>query len=336
MVKKKWLDKAKEIFTGTRVKITSEGHRHLGAFIGDEDLVEGFVREKVKKFGEEVQDLAKIAEFEPQAAYTAYVSVLQHKWNFLQRTVPSKGEWFSELEEKIRACLLPRLVDRAVGDIERKVLALPARNGGFGIADPREDVDENFRMSMKITASLQKEILDQKPHLREWDREKMNGVKRAEVNKKREREKAAKETLMENLRRGPGPGGGREEDPKGKQVGKKIGEWETFRRAVEVASEKGASSWLTHIPLARYGFELAKRDFHDAVCVRYGWFPKGLGKKCMCGRANDVAHAVSCKMGGFPVLVHNEIRDVLAGFMVEAGCKSVVTEDREGNIQSWK
>ena len=42
-----------------------------------------------------------------------------------------------------------------------------------------------------------------------------------------------------------------------------------LRRAVEVASEKGASSWLTALPLERHGFGLHKGAFRDALFV-YG------------------------------------------------------------------
>ena len=42
-----------------------------------------------------------------------------------------------------------------------------------------------------------------------------------------------------------------------------------MRRVIELASEKGASTWLTSIPLKAYGFRLNKQQFHDALCMRY-------------------------------------------------------------------
>ena len=43
------------------------------------------------------------------------------------------------------------------------------------------------------------------------------------------------------------------------------------QRAVDLACEKGASSWLTVIPLKDMDFDLNKREFRDAVRLRYDW-----------------------------------------------------------------
>ena len=40
--------------------------------------------------------------------------------------------------------------------------------------------------------------------------------------------------------------------------------------AREFACLKGASSWLTALPIDEHGFALHKSDFRDAVCLRYG------------------------------------------------------------------
>ena len=43
------------------------------------------------------------------------------------------------------------------------------------------------------------------------------------------------------------------------------------QRAVELASEKGASNWLTVIPIDEMGFSLNKGEFRDALKLRYDW-----------------------------------------------------------------
>ena len=43
------------------------------------------------------------------------------------------------------------------------------------------------------------------------------------------------------------------------------------QRAMDLACEKGASSWLTVIPLKDMDFDLNKREFRDAVRLRYDW-----------------------------------------------------------------
>ncbi len=40
---------------------------------------------------------------------------------------------------------------------------------------------------------------------------------------------------------------------------------------MELAQERGASSWLTTIPIAEHGFCLHKGAFVDALALRYSW-----------------------------------------------------------------
>ena len=47
-------------------------------------------------------------------------------------------------------------------------------------------------------------------------------------------------------------------------------------RTAKLVSDKGASNWLTTVPLEHHGFVLHKGAFHDALCLRYGWMPEEL------------------------------------------------------------
>ena len=82
-----------------------------------------------------------------------------------------------------------------------------------------------------------------------------------------------------------------------------------------VLTEKGASSWLTCRPMRRHGFNLSKGEFRDAMCLRYNWLPQRLPTSCQCGQAFSVTHVLSCPLGGFPTLRHNEVRDITAGLI---------------------
>ena len=83
------------------------------------------------------------------------------------------------------------------------------------------------------------------------------------------------------------------------------------------ASEKGASSWLTALPLNHHGFSLHKGAFRDELCLRYGWTPERLPSKCVCGLQFNPEHALSCPTSVFPSRRHNEIRDLLATLITE-------------------
>ncbi len=92
---------------------------------------------------------------------------------------------------------------------------------------------------------------------------------------------------------------------------------DTLRRAVDLASEKGASSWLTSLPLSGFGFTLHKGAFRDALSLRYGWLPSNSPTHCDCGSLFTVDHCLSCCKGGFLTLRHNEIRDLTARLVTE-------------------
>eukprot|EP00731_Ephydatia_muelleri_P021876 Em0014g467a len=92
------------------------------------------------------------------------------------------------------------------------------------------------------------------------------------------------------------------------------------KRSVEIASEKGASSWLNALPIARHGFALHKSAFRDAICLRYGWQPPLLPSHCICGSIYTVEHAMNCPSGGFPSIRHNEVRDLTSAFLSENFC----------------
>ena len=98
-----------------------------------------------------------------------------------------------------------------------------------------------------------------------------------------------------------------------------------LKKAKELASEKGASSWLTALPIADHGFCLHKGAFRDALCLRYNWNPPFLPSSCVCGSSFQVDHALSCHRGGFPSIRHNELRDLTAHLLTEV-CSNVGVE----------
>ena len=95
---------------------------------------------------------------------------------------------------------------------------------------------------------------------------------------------------------------------------------------LKACSEKGASSWVTAVPSYDHGTVLHKGEFTDAVCIRYGWTLQNLPTTCACGASFSVQHALDCKLGGLRVVQHNEVRDVLAECMREAGHSLVEVE----------
>ena len=54
------------------------------------------------------------------------------------------------------------------------------------------------------------------------------------------------------------------------------------KQAVELATEKRASNWLTVIPIKDLNFNLNKREFRDAIKLRYDLEFTDTPKVCVC------------------------------------------------------
>ena len=96
-------------------------------------------------------------------------------------------------------------------------------------------------------------------------------------------------------------------------------------RAIDLATMKGGSSWLTTLPLKSENFSLKKRQFYDALSLRYRWTPKYLPSMCPCGKRFDVDHAMSCMKGGFIHRRHDDVRDLFATLLKDV-CHDVEVE----------
>ena len=86
---------------------------------------------------------------------------------------------------------------------------------------------------------------------------------------------------------------------------------EKQQRLNDIYKNKGASNWLTVLPLSDHNFDLNKQQFWDAIRLRYGWPIPNLSLYCVCGSTFNMQHCMSCKKGGFVTLRHNSVRNIL-------------------------
>ena len=75
----------------------------------------------------------------------------------------------------------------------------------------------------------------------------------------------------------------------------------------DLATEEGASSWLTAIPLDWYVFTLHKGAYRDVLCLRYGWQPPQLASHCVCGQAFTISHAFPTRGYPFNVVCKQQV-----------------------------
>ena len=196
------------------------------------------------------------------------------------------------------------------------MVSLPARMGGLGIYNPVEECLISNTNSAYISAPLVRLIQRQ---VFEFDPLELTAAMRAlraDVDKQSdERFKAKLDRVLA------------EAPPE-------------LKLAVQAASEKGASSWVTASPSFDHGTVLHKGEFVDACYIRYGWTLLDLPVTCACGTASSVQHALDCKLGGLRIIQHNEVRDTIAQCMREAGHTAVETEPQlqplDGEVFDYK
>lgn len=303
--KKCWLitkpekeEAARDVFAETAINVTSEGHKHLGAVLGSTAFLEEYIGDKVDEWIGQVTKLAEFAITQPQACYAAFSFGLRHRWTYFIRTLPNITDFLEPLEEAISRLLIPAITDHHINDEDRKLLALPVRLGGLGFTNPVESAPQEHQASLIITKPLVQRIVDQIHNVPEET--DIRTAKTQAMNRKRE-----------NLR---------ENDGMVKSILSS-----TLLKVKNQASEKGASSWLSVIPLKDLGYDLNKGEFRDALKLRYNWEFTDIPNRCVCGDIFDINHAMTCRNGGFVIQRHNEIRDLEAALLGTV-CKDVQTE----------
>ena len=96
-------------------------------------------------------------------------------------------------------------------------------------------------------------------------------------------------------------------------------------RADDITQLNGSSNWLNVLPLKHESYMLSKREFFDAIALRYRWNLKYLPSICGCGKTFTVDHDISCLKSGFIHRRHNEIRDLFARLLDDV-CNDVSIE----------
>ena len=79
IVKPQLVKEAEKLFENTKINITVNGKRHLGAVIGSQEYRDEYVINKTDQIANELNNLCETAKLEPQAAYSCFVSSFKHK-----------------------------------------------------------------------------------------------------------------------------------------------------------------------------------------------------------------------------------------------------------------
>ena len=214
----------------------------------------------------------------------------KHKLTYFIRTIPDIKTLLTPIDDVIDENLIPALTEGQILNFDdRALLSLPVRLGGLGIPIFSKLSEEEYANSKNATETLVKKIIRQ-DSVYVYDKARDNEVN---LNIKKKREKYQND-LLEQLR--------------SRMSKEKI-------RSNDIARMKGTSNWLTSLPLKDEGFSLNKREFFDALALRYRWNLKRLPINCPCGKRFDMDHAMSCLKGGYIHRRHDRIRDMIADLL---------------------
>ena len=216
------------------------------------------INSKIDEWVGELTLLSEIAAFAPQEAYVCFTSGYRHKLNFCMRTIPGIGKDLKRVDEVVSKKLIPAITGGIQpNETERKLYSLPPSLGGLGIPIFSEQADIEFANSKALTEQLQQNISSQDPS---------NNIDKDEIKKIKNRIKAVKKSrnlqLLEAVR-----GSFSEEKNK----------------LLDISCEKGASLWLTTLPIKDEGFQIDKQSFWDLLKIRFGYQLTRLPNVCACG-----------------------------------------------------
>lgn len=298
IIKDDALQEALSCFSGTNVEITL-GTRVLGSVIGNSETCNLFIDKKVKEHVGMLTKLSEFASVSPHASYSCLTKGIQSKLTFLARTTPNFVSRLTCAEEIISRNLLPNITGRdQANENERSLLALPTRLGGMNVKTPMS-YNHDYQWSKTMSEPLN--------NLPDLVQESQNHIAIVQKNERKFLEDNHLNEVMSSISA-------------------------EKREHLQFVQEKGASAWLNVLPLERYKYHLQKRDFRDALCLRYGWEPLNLPSTCPCGPKFTLAHALQCPRGGYTIIRHNEIRDLFARTLDEI-CHDVQVEPKLQPVQ---
>ena len=144
-------------------------------------------------------------------------------------------------------------------DVKRKLFALPVRLEGLGVFDPLIVVSQQRSCSTEVNTGLVGLIISQVHQL--GDCLDAQFQLRSKFHSRSHQEQLQ---FANNLF---------DELPP------------SMHSSVKLAQEKGASNWLSCLPLKSHTFVLHKTAFRDAITLRYHWLPSAFPTSCACGHS---------------------------------------------------
>ena len=301
LVKPEMEEEARGAFAGTGVQVTSAGVRYLGGFVGDSSFAAEGLTSMINTWIALVGKLSDVAKSKPHAAYHVAVTAIQSRWRYVMRIVASDPQMYAGLDAALFTELVPSLL--GVEDITavEGLLCLPIRNGGIGLLKPTQIASRVYGAGQGAIRSIVTALAETECSHATLCTGIANYA--SAVRRFKSEDLAINKTLSNDLRGLPN----------------------AQRLLTQVAGEPGVSTWMSMPPTVDNDTILNKRDFRDAMGIRYGLPLANIPSACVCGADMTIDHAMTCPTGGYPTCRHNNIRDIVAEALAEV-CTDVERE----------
>ena len=151
-------ERAQTIFDNTKIKITST----------DRDIWELLLvlqisnrKRKINQWIPELGILSKIAWYEPQAAYSFFITGFKHKPKYFMRTIPNVCKELKQQDDVVRTEFISAITGRInSSDLERKLLSFPPNLAGLGIPIFSETAEREYKFSTMTSKDLTSRIVN--------------------------------------------------------------------------------------------------------------------------------------------------------------------------------
>ena len=200
------------------------------------------------------------------------------------------------IEDALRHQILPSLTSsEAPTDIFRDLFSLPCLLGGLGFPNPVSVSSTQYLNSLSVCKPIVNLVVSQCSEIHFDSIASQISIKHSIHLKNRHSSKQLSESVQSTL------------PP-------------SLQRLLDIANEKGVSSWLN---LPSHSRPWIQPSFWDALCLRNGFSPSSLPTNCSCGSPLSIDHCLNCHP--FTILRHNGVRDLTARLLNEV-CQNVTIE----------
>ncbi|KAH3758865.1 hypothetical protein Pelo_9304 [Pelomyxa schiedti] len=297
--------------------LSPEGIKVLGSFIGEEDFVARSVKLKVNMWAGNIHTLEQLKSFQLRLLMLRHT--LAQNPNYLCRTTPTEGSWFTPLNSSMYN-LLQGMLKSAIPPKNQGLVHWPAKQGGLGLPNFQAMHKICIQSSWHETQHLPPSISSQPPYVDPIPEKIVQELQGKQPTAKLQK-KIARLCFEENKRN-----------------------WMENASLTEkaiVQSNKAhmASRWtkvIPSIPQLTLSNDSITLCMAHCLCVSAVPNTIGLRRVCCCGHALDPhdTHLLSCKRGGLQIRRHDAVVNLLYQLAKQAGVtvQKEVSNETEGRI----